>query len=100
MTFCATTNECQPGPACEGEIEYVAHADGATSAALVETELSGILDLDADPWEANRLLVVDDRGASLLFDHRTTVLAHSASIVTASFTPMATAPSASPTVTR
>ena len=85
--FYAATNGCQPGPACAGEIWYVAQADGTTSPDLVETGRRGIRDLDADPQEANRLLVVDDRGASLLFDHQAKLLADSATIMTASFTP-------------
>ena len=84
--FYAITNDCTPGRRCRGEIEYVSSADGVTSPELVATGLSGIRDLDADPWEANRLLLVDDSGASLLFDHDLEHLAESDGTATASFT--------------
>ena len=63
--FYAVTNGCDPGTGCAGEVHYLRRPGDATSGEVVVPGLRGVVDLDVDPQDADRLLVVADGGAAL-----------------------------------
>jgi CHAT domain-containing protein len=84
--FYAVTNDCDPGPGCAGEIHYVARPGDTASSEIVLSGLTGVVDLDVDPQDADRLLVVADDGATLRRDAENIRLEQSSGTVAASYT--------------
>ena len=75
--FYARTVGCEPGPGCAEELRvamFAASDDGTgfadqlspTTDVVVETGLTDVRDLDADPQEADRLVLADGAGVAIV----------------------------------